>query len=127
MMMLRLKLSRHTPAFFSTLTACFSAFLAMFRTVFAALFATSFANVGTYTANFFCFFTAKTHKLRCCCTDSGTFHIQLNTTCHPGKVFFPGAGGCTMVTDGSTAQTGFNTGLMMIVSVHGLGLIDGKA
>jgi hypothetical protein len=32
-----------------------------------------------------------------------------------------------MMTDGGTAQAGFNTGLMMIVSVRSLGLKGGKA
>jgi hypothetical protein len=105
----------HAATFFCATAASLRAFLAMFRFVFATLFAAGFTNFGTDTADLGGFAAAKAHQLCSGITDSGTFHIQLNATCHHFYVFFLRTGRGAMITNGGTTQTGIDAGLVLVI------------
>ena len=103
---------RHFLTFPGTYFTNSCTFLAMIGLMFTAFFIALPANICTDLANSFCHFTSQTHKLCRSITDRGTFHIQLNTSCHHLYIFLLRAGTCTMVTGIGTTKTGFNAGFV---------------
>lgn len=90
----------------------------MFCVVLATLFTALIANLSADSADFHCPFTTETHQLRCCITDSSTFHIQLNAFSHHFNLWLLGAGRRTMVTNSGTTKTGLNALLVFMISFH---------
>jgi hypothetical protein len=84
----------------------------------AALFRTGLADFCTNATDIFCFPAAQAHELGAGCADGHALHVQLNTTCHHVYIFFLRAGRSAMVTNGCTAHTGFNAGLILVITIH---------
>lgn len=114
---------RHFTAFFGAASAGFCAFLAMLGMMIAALPATFFANFSTNPANLPGLFRAQAHQLCRGITNGSAFHIKLNAPGHHFYVIFTGAGTCAMIADGRAFQTGFNTGLVWMISSHNIDFI----
>jgi hypothetical protein len=111
-------LCRHFPAFPGTAAAGFSTLLAMLCFVFGTFITTSFAYIGTNATDFFCAAAAQAHELCSGITDSGTFHIKLNTACHHFYIILLGARGSTMVANGCTIQACIDTGFVNVITSH---------
>jgi hypothetical protein len=113
-----LLLSSHPAAFFSTAAAGFSTLVAMLCFVFGTFITTSFAYIGTNATDFFCAAAAQAHELCSGITDSGTFHIKLNTARHHFYIFLLGARGSAMVANGRTSKAGIDTGFVGVITSH---------
>jgi hypothetical protein len=109
-------LSSHAAAFLGTLAAHAGTLAAVFVFVLIALGPTLFAGLRAEAAEFFGAATAQAHQLRRCITDSGTLHVELHAAGHHVYVLFLQAGGSTVVANGCTAQAGFYTALVFVVS-----------
>jgi hypothetical protein len=90
----------------------------MFRVVLATLLTALIADFCADPADLRCAFTTEAHQLRCCITDSSTFHIQLNAFSHHFDLWLLGAGRGTMVTNSGTTKTGLNALLVFMISFH---------
>jgi hypothetical protein len=108
----------HITAFLGTGFTGFCAFLAMLRMMSTAFFRALITNISADAADFGCPVTAKAHQLRCCITDSSTFHIELNAVSHHFNVWLLRTGRSTMITNGCTPKTCFNTLLVFMISFH---------
>ena len=111
--------SGHFTTFFRTHMAGLRASLAVFRMMMLLTFScTGFAYIGTDPAHFHGSFRAKTKQLTGGITDRSTFHVQLDTSCHHFYIVFLRTAGCTVIADCCASQAGFNTGLIVVVSLH---------
>ena len=115
----QLKTRSNLPAFLRTFFTGPCTFLAMLTVMMLATFVSAFfAEVGTKAADLFGFFTSQTHQLGCCITGSRTFHIKLDAFGHHLYIFLLCTGTGAMVANGRALETGFNAGLVSMVSTH---------
>jgi hypothetical protein len=84
--------------------------------MFATFHCAFFANFCADATNILCFAAAQAHEFRCGVTNRRTFHIELNAAGHHLNVFFLRTRACAIITNGCTAQTGFYTGLVLLVT-----------